>query len=111
MARTAAFATELGRHLPTTPAVVWRVVEDFDRWADWLALSPPATVAVDFSTLKRGADWSWGRACLEALADRLTDRGVEPRLLVVGPGTTRRLRELAKTWPHPPNAAQPTTLA
>lgn len=99
MARSAAVARILARHVPTIPCVVWRTGRDLSRWAEWLTTTRPSAVAVDLQTLRSEAGWAWAMAGIERLAELLVCP--LPRLVANGPSTLARVRAVGTAWAGP----------
>lgn len=100
MARSAEVARVLAQHLPTVPCVVWRHPDpDIERWAQWLNDSKCPAIAVDLQTHRGKLVWRWGIYGVEKLAATLNHP--LPRILVNGPSSVARIRDVGAAWPGP----------
>lgn len=97
VARSARFACELGRGVPTVPTVVWRHERDLDRWAAWISATRASAISVDLGTARSPARWSWALRGIDHLAMNI---GSEARLRLIanGPSTVERLVALREVW-------------
>lgn len=96
IAQSGVVATELARHLPTVPALIWRHRRDIQRQALWLAAGDTQALATDLGT----ADVSRGIEGLRILGRELTRLvGPVPTLVVHGVGTETGIISVVGAWP------------
>ena len=97
MVRTAYVASELSRHAPTIPSIVWRTTRDMQHWAEWIDVTRPPGLAVDLGTARADRDWATLASDLATL--RANCGGYVPRLVVSGPSTVARIAGISNVWP------------
>jgi hypothetical protein len=98
MARSAWFASELARHCPTVPTVVWRTETDLIRWATWIVSERIPAIALHVGSIRGAEQWRWAMVGIARLSYELDQCDTVPHLIINGPSTIDRMTTVRAAW-------------